>query len=841
MTDFVRFKFKSWKDFEVVRFQGCFISVSDLKSAIVKQKNLSTSADGSCDFDLKVLNAQTNEEYDADGQLIPKNSSVIVVRVPLPPGQRHRRPPQSVTQPMTVSPAPTAISLDVLNTSSSSEDQKIDAVIHVPIDSVLPEKRAPVRGGKFQRAIPPEGYICNRCHMPGHFIQHCATNGDPRYDKPKRLTFRGIPVNLLVKQVEYETGQFAIKPNEQKFQAVVSTLVPSSSELAVQVEESLKCPLCKKLLEDAVLLSCCQESLCDKCAWDHLINSNFQCPLCHKAITANEVVPNQVMRKVVDERKHKLVQQHVAAEDRKVKTSKSEAEAARTHEREVREKRRQDLSDAIPSYPIVEDTKAEDEKKPSPPASSRGSPRSPPQSTPPQSPPSQSPPPQSPPQSPTIQQPTAQPVTHSSPPHSPTEPVPLKSPVQILTTPPQSETEQKLTIAVPVVKIEDVKPPAEQPKVESPPQVVVLPVVTGTQLPLVSSPSVQPSNTPVVVKVESSVQSIPVQENISLQTVLNRQPLSNDQPSLSHFQATPLSTQTPLQPTPFPNSVQYQPLPVAVPTMPYPQQVTPVSPTPLPFPYQAAITRPQPPYTQLQQQPQAPAQPQLQQRNPVVNSSQQARTEALNCLQMELEHYLQAGHHSYIPVTKSAEICVNTNTTGQLSNFTKPQALPLAPAPPTTTASACVTAKPKRPIPSWLEHSPTTAKRPPPQSVVQIESNNNNSKKPRVAPFWSPQETTTTSTTTPTTPPSFRPVVVPSAIPTRQPAASTTTPPILAPPSSTTTVSSTTAPSWLVGGSSTRAHAQQQQQQQPQFFGATPHHTGISYPRSAVLSSVGGL
>ncbi|KAI1119612.1 hypothetical protein F5Y14DRAFT_9430 [Nemania sp. NC0429] len=30
---------------------------------------------------------------------------------------------------------------------------------------------------------PPRNYICKRCHEPGHWIQHCPTNLDPRYDQ----------------------------------------------------------------------------------------------------------------------------------------------------------------------------------------------------------------------------------------------------------------------------------------------------------------------------------------------------------------------------------------------------------------------------------------------------------------------------------------------------------------------------------------------------------------------------------------------------------------------------------------------------------------------------------
>ncbi|KAI0489697.1 hypothetical protein F4859DRAFT_501421 [Xylaria cf. heliscus] len=37
---------------------------------------------------------------------------------------------------------------------------------------------------------PPKNYICRRCHEPGHWIQHCPTNLDPRYDRTPAHDYR---------------------------------------------------------------------------------------------------------------------------------------------------------------------------------------------------------------------------------------------------------------------------------------------------------------------------------------------------------------------------------------------------------------------------------------------------------------------------------------------------------------------------------------------------------------------------------------------------------------------------------------------------------------------------
>lgn len=75
----VHYKFKSSLDFDTVTFDGLHISVADLKKSILQLKKIGKAAD----FDLQITNAQTKEVYTADDILIPKNTSVIISRVPV--------------------------------------------------------------------------------------------------------------------------------------------------------------------------------------------------------------------------------------------------------------------------------------------------------------------------------------------------------------------------------------------------------------------------------------------------------------------------------------------------------------------------------------------------------------------------------------------------------------------------------------------------------------------------------------------------------------------------------------------------------------------------------------
>lgn len=70
----VHYKFKNTINYDAVKFDGVYISANDLKSMIVQQKKLGHS-------ELQVVNEDTGQVY-ADDQQIPKNTNVIVSRLP---------------------------------------------------------------------------------------------------------------------------------------------------------------------------------------------------------------------------------------------------------------------------------------------------------------------------------------------------------------------------------------------------------------------------------------------------------------------------------------------------------------------------------------------------------------------------------------------------------------------------------------------------------------------------------------------------------------------------------------------------------------------------------------
>ncbi|ORZ12802.1 DWNN domain-domain-containing protein [Absidia repens] len=76
----IYYKFKAAKhsDYDVFTFDGSGATVFDVKKEIIRAKRLGKGTD----FDLAIYNAQTDEEYNDDMFMVPRNTSVIVRRLP---------------------------------------------------------------------------------------------------------------------------------------------------------------------------------------------------------------------------------------------------------------------------------------------------------------------------------------------------------------------------------------------------------------------------------------------------------------------------------------------------------------------------------------------------------------------------------------------------------------------------------------------------------------------------------------------------------------------------------------------------------------------------------------
>lgn len=223
----VHYKFKNTINYDAVKFDGVYISATDLKSVIAQQKKMSHS-------ELEIMNEETKQVY-SDDQMIPKNTNVVVSRLPFP--QSNRKPRLMANQhsnnhlsnnnhhhnnhhhrnnsgaPKNL-PSSSASSLnnsnndrealELVSTKDMTEEEKIKRIqaqstrdfdtARYPRGGRGGSHWAGGRGGanRPNGKVRP-GYVCHRCNMPGHFIQDCKQI----VNKVKRAS--GLPKDTLIK------------------------------------------------------------------------------------------------------------------------------------------------------------------------------------------------------------------------------------------------------------------------------------------------------------------------------------------------------------------------------------------------------------------------------------------------------------------------------------------------------------------------------------------------------------------------------------------------------------------------------------------------------------------
>ncbi|XP_042457868.1 E3 ubiquitin ligase PQT3-like isoform X1 [Zingiber officinale] len=356
----VYYKFKSAKAFDSIPIEGQFISVANLKERIFETKLYGKGND----FDLMISNAQSNEEYIDEGAMIPKNTSVLIRRVPGRPRKSivtERVELNVVESKIEELPPPASLLVgdssinkyigvlqpeeyewdefgnDLYAIPETNHSQTSNFVVNVPPGNKVDEEskikalidtpaldwnhqtqdaygagRGYGRGrgmggrgfgrGMLERRTPPAGYVCHRCKVPGHFIQHCPTNGDPNYDIKRAKPPTGIPKSMLMATSDgsyaLPSGAVAVlKPNEAAFEKEIEGL-PTTRPVC-DLPPQLHCPLCKEVMKDAVLTSkCCFTSFCDKCIRDYIM-SKLMCFCGATDILADDLLPNKTFREAI--------------------------------------------------------------------------------------------------------------------------------------------------------------------------------------------------------------------------------------------------------------------------------------------------------------------------------------------------------------------------------------------------------------------------------------------------------------------------------------------------------------------------------------------------------------
>ncbi|MCL7046283.1 hypothetical protein MKW94_006123 [Papaver nudicaule] len=276
-------KFKSAKDSFSVPVTSAYTSVSELKSLIYHSKKYGRGRD----YDITLTNPHTNEDYRED-ELIPKYSLVLARRLN---GERCpviliKSKEEEEKEKVEAQKAPSN-SISNNETVSNLQSQGVSNVIGGGRSTMSSSSFGPT--GQRNCFAPPEGYICHRCRVPGHFIHHCPTNGDPEYDikrwrPPTALQGRAIAV---------------MKPNEAAFDKEVES-IPSASRRVINFPPELYCPLCKEVMKDAVLTrKCCFQSFCNECIRGNILSKSM-CICGAKNITMDDLIPNRTLRDTIN-------------------------------------------------------------------------------------------------------------------------------------------------------------------------------------------------------------------------------------------------------------------------------------------------------------------------------------------------------------------------------------------------------------------------------------------------------------------------------------------------------------------------------------------------------------
>uniref|UniRef100_A0AAR5PLW5 E3 ubiquitin-protein ligase RBBP6 n=1 Tax=Dendroctonus ponderosae TaxID=77166 RepID=A0AAR5PLW5_DENPD len=300
----VHYRFKSALEYDTITFDGLHISIKDLKNAIIQQKRIGKNSD----FDLRITNAQTNDVYEDENALIPKNTSLLIARIPVTtPKQKqwegyggNDTPPAKLDDGGAIGKTVDLANLD------APEDDKIRAMMSQSTQDYDPSNYVKIRGAN-QVGPVPQNYRCFKCHQTGHWIKDCTLGQGVEPVEIKKST--GIPQSFMVPvdgpqvpgAMMMANGQYAVPALDLQAYNQKSSGPAPVQEKKPDIPDDLLCSICSDLLADAVMIPCCGNSFCDECVRSVLLDSeDHECPDCHeKDISPATLIPNRFLRKSV--------------------------------------------------------------------------------------------------------------------------------------------------------------------------------------------------------------------------------------------------------------------------------------------------------------------------------------------------------------------------------------------------------------------------------------------------------------------------------------------------------------------------------------------------------------
>lgn len=355
MSSTIFYRFRSQRGTGRILFDGTGLTVFDLKRDIIRENKL---GDGT-DFQLRLYNPDTNEEYEDDSQVIPRSSSVIARRSPavrsfsvhnihkgggqaaLGNATRYVTGKPRVYQKKQSSSASTSSASGAVK--GVTEEERIANMFanqenqweqtQQEMSSATPvffKSQNSAQSSGESEGPPPPGYMCYRCGARDHWIKNCPTNSDPNFEGKRIRRTTGIPKKFL-KSVEIDPnnitaeemsqrkimvtddGKFVIQVADQQswedYQRKQQNRLVNGADAKWQkgyykdLPDELKCPLTGGLLRDPVRTTKCCNKCFSKVALENaLLDSDFVCPECNSTgILLDSLVEDEEKNKQVDE------------------------------------------------------------------------------------------------------------------------------------------------------------------------------------------------------------------------------------------------------------------------------------------------------------------------------------------------------------------------------------------------------------------------------------------------------------------------------------------------------------------------------------------------------------
>lgn len=192
MSSIINYRFKSYKNFSKIFFEGESLSLWEIKYEIISQRKMNSK-----DFDLLFYDADSGERIEDEYLKIEKNSRLVIERIPI-----------------------------------WMSDSKGTA-----------EFKQKMTG--YART-PPDSYTCFKCGQKGHYIQHCPNTEDKLHETIIQRVPSGVPKEYINKDDQI----ISVRPQTQEWKKQINLIKYNN------IPDKLKCTECKGLLTEPQKSSC---------------------------------------------------------------------------------------------------------------------------------------------------------------------------------------------------------------------------------------------------------------------------------------------------------------------------------------------------------------------------------------------------------------------------------------------------------------------------------------------------------------------------------------------------------------------------------------------------------